>query len=78
MRGPPYLDILRTTIDILRILPQPGAITQMYLVRSGAIEGFTRLVAALGENPVQLPISTSTFIATPGECMSHNLSTVMS
>jgi hypothetical protein len=50
----------------------------MYLVRSGAIEGFTRLVAALGENPVQLPISTSTFIATPGECMSHNLSTVMS
>ena len=26
----------------------------MYLVRSGAIEGFTRLVSALGENPVQL------------------------
>jgi AraC-like DNA-binding protein len=26
----------------------------VYLVRSGAIEGFTRLVSALGENPVQL------------------------
>ena len=78
MRGPQYLDILRTIIDISRTPLQPGASTQMYLVRSGAIEGFTRLVAALGENPVQLPISTSTFIATPGECMSHNLSTVMS
>jgi AraC-like DNA-binding protein len=50
-----FIDFLRIQVDLFAKSYHPGKKQRtMYLVRSGAIEGFTRLAGELGENPVRL------------------------